>query len=187
MELNEKLTVYWKSLLNIVEKITVLHSQGSAATVCSKVGTLIFFPVSSFFTMSIPYTISALVLLDLSAAFHTVDHDILVRRLETSYGLSNNDLVHIWIGAAMVPNVPGRPGPVRSNRIFGIVSDADRVRCTAGVGSRPYSVPVVHRRSDPVDPGSWSSPTSLRRRYTNIRVLSTVCVTEAAEHHLQLC
>ena len=44
----------------------------------------------------------------------------------------------------MVPNVSGRPAPVRLNRIFGIVPDADRVRCTAGVGSRPYSVPVVH-------------------------------------------
>ena len=42
MEMIEKFTVYWKSLLNIVDKITVLHSQGSAATVCSKVGTLIF-------------------------------------------------------------------------------------------------------------------------------------------------
>ena len=83
--------------------------------------------------------------------------------------------------------LPGRPAPVCSNRIFGIVPDSDRVRCTAGVGSRPYSVPAVHRRSDPIDPGSWSSYTSLRRRYTNIRVLSTVCVTGAAEHHPQLC
>jgi len=37
----------------------------------------------------------------------------------------------------MVPNIPGRPAPVRSNLIFGIIPDADRVQCTAWVGFSP--------------------------------------------------
>jgi len=45
----------------------------------------------------------------------------------------------------------------------------------------------VHCRPDFVDPGSWSLPTSLRRRHTDIWFLSSVCVTGAAEHHHQLC
>jgi hypothetical protein len=38
--------------------------------------------------------LAALILLDLLAAFNTVDHDILIQRLELSFGIS--DVAHQW-------------------------------------------------------------------------------------------
>jgi len=65
---------------------------------------------------------------DLSAAFDTVDHDILIRA--------------VWIGAAVFPDILGRPAPVRPNRILGIIFDADCEWCT--VGSTVSSVIQFH-------------------------------------------
>jgi len=98
-----------------------------------------------------------------------------------------NVLRSVWNGAAVVPGVPGRPVPVRPNRSLSISSNSDRVWCTAGVRSWPYLVPAVHCRPDSADPGSRSLPTSVRRRHTDLRVLPTVCITGAPEHHHQLC
>jgi len=39
--------------------------------------------------------VAALIFLDLSAAFHTVDHDILLQRLQTTFGI--NDVAYRWI------------------------------------------------------------------------------------------
>ena len=44
--------------------------------------------------------LSALVLLDLSAAFDMVDHHILLQRLEHSYGITG--LVHQWLQSYLV-------------------------------------------------------------------------------------
>jgi len=95
-----------------------------------------------------------------------------------------NILRSVWNA---VPDVPGRPVPVRLNRSLSISSNSDRVWCTAGVHSWPYLVPAVHCRPDSADPGSRSLPTSVRRRHTDLRVLPTVCITGAPEHYHQLC
>ena len=59
--------------------------------------------------------LSALVLLDLSAAFDTVDHDILIRRLQTSYGLSGSVL--LWVQSYLVPRYQSvRTGSTSSSR-----------------------------------------------------------------------
>ena len=40
-------------------------------------------------------------------------------------------------GATVVRDTPGRPAPVRTNRIISFISGADCVWCTAGIGHRP--------------------------------------------------
>ena len=60
--------------------------------------------------------LSALVMLDLSAAFDTVDHEILLRRLDISYGLSGT-VLH-WFESYLV----GRRQHVRIGSTFSLLS-----------------------------------------------------------------
>ena len=60
---------------------------------------------------------AALVLLDLSAAFDTVDHDILLRRLQTSFGIDGVALD--WFQSYLVGRTQYmRHGPARSSTVY---------------------------------------------------------------------
>ena len=96
---------------------------------------------------------------------------------------AENIIWSVWNGAGVVLVILGRPAPVCPDRIFSIYTDADSVWCTTGVSPWPHSVSFVHRRPYTDSSGSRSLPTSLRRRHTGVRLLPTVCVTGAAEHH----
>jgi len=80
--------------------------------------------------------LSALMLLDLSAAFDTVDHDILLRRLQTSYGI--NGVVLQWFQTYLV-----------DRRQYVRAGSTAEIMC---------GVPRVGRQTDPL-PGVHCPPT----------------------------
>ena len=82
--------------------------------------------------------LAMLTLLDLSAAFDSVDHDTLLKRLQKSYGLGGQVLN--WFTSYLC----GRVQHVRTSAaMFYIVSVP--VRSTAGIGPRANPIPSVHR------------------------------------------
>ena len=72
------------------------HQSAYRAAFCSK-ETVIAQVLSDILTALDSGDIAALCLLDLSAAFDTVDHSILLRRLQRSYGLNGSALA--WFGS----------------------------------------------------------------------------------------
>ena len=92
--------------------------------------------------------LAALVLLDMSAAFGTVDHSILLRRLHLTFGI--DDTAHGWFQSYVVS----------------LLQEAVRT-------PRP-----VHRRSADGDRKLRIITTHVRRRHTGVRfVLSTTSVS----------
>ena len=80
--------------------------------------------------------LSMLTLLDLSAAFDTVDHQILIRRLETSYGLGG--VVLSWFKSY----IPRQSYSVRPLWQIDINSGYSYFRSSTGVEAD--SVPALH-------------------------------------------
>ena len=108
-------------------------------------------------------------LLDLSAAFDTVDHDILIRRLRTSYGLSG--MVLQWFQSYLAGTCM-----VCWNRTVSSASSPTLIVCGVPHESVLDPLPAAHCRPCSTDPESRSLPTLVRRRRTNLRILSAVCV-----------
>jgi len=81
-----------RQLLEYLDRSGLLPRLQSAYRACHSSKTAVLKVLSDILLAIDAGDLSALVLLHLSAAFDTVDHDILVRRLETSYGLSGSVL-----------------------------------------------------------------------------------------------
>ena len=95
-----------------------------------------------------------LVLLDLSTTFNTVDHDILLERLQRTFGFNGNVLR--WMASYLTGRSECvRRGPSCSKNITAGVWRASRFR----VGTATVS--DVYGRPDKVDPTTWSNATPL--------------------------
>ncbi len=81
--------------------------------------------------------ISLLVLLDLSAAFDTIDHNILLNRLENFVGISGKCL-------SMVQIVLIWPPSVRSSEWRGIISITSAVWSTSRLSTRAVTFHALH-------------------------------------------
>jgi len=107
--------------------------------------------------------LNILTLLDLSAAFYTVDHQILIRRLERSYGLGG--VVLSWF----------RSYSIRPLWQIDINSICSYFQSSTGVSPRTDSVPALHSRPVATDRATQSTSTCIRRRHADLRLLPTVC------------
>jgi hypothetical protein len=94
--------------------------------------------------------LAVLTLLDLSAAFDTVDHATLLQRLRESYGINGNVLS--WFTSYL----GGRSQYIRRGSMSS-VSDTSAVRGPAGVGPRADPLSTVHRGPPPAGRASWTA------------------------------
>jgi len=86
-----------------------------------------------------------LILIDLTTAFDTVDHDIMLQRLQQTFGVDGN--AHRWVQSYLVGRTPyGRRGAFRS-LITRLLCGVPR---TSVLGPLLFIL-YVHRRPHPID------------------------------------
>jgi hypothetical protein len=91
---------------------------------------------------------------DLSAAFHTVDHEILLDRLHVSFGIGGT--VHDWFRSYLTDRV-------ECAWFVAIIANCRPVRSAPGLCCGPSAIHSVYRRPDHYHRGSGLSPSSLCR------------------------
>ena len=106
--------------------------------------------------------LAMLTLLDLSAAFDSVDHHTLLQRLQTSYGLGGQ--VMNWFASYL-------HGRVQHVRFSATSSTPSAVWSTTRLSFRPNSLPTLHCRFAAAYQVPPAHATCLRGRHSNLRVL----------------